>query len=222
LFRCTDSFGRKFLKKAMGWSPRKSTRAVQKVPSNAEEICYKHAVRYSMVIRDHNIPAALNINSDQTQILLQHSTQMTWTKAGSKQVGIVGSKERQAFTLMVSVTISGLLLPFQSIWHGKTSLSLPPSKSKDYVAANLAGFLWEPSNSHTYWSTHETMHSFMHNILAPYFEKTKETLGLPASQHSVWQIDIWSVHRLEEFRQWMRKNHPTITILYIPANCTGL
>jgi hypothetical protein len=60
------------------------------------------------------------------------------------------------------------------------------------------------------------------DIIAPYFDATKAELGLPPSQVSIWLIDLWAVHKSKEFREWMKKNHPTIIILYVPGGCTGL
>jgi hypothetical protein len=66
------------------------------------------------------------------------------------------------------------------------------------------------------------MHDLVDNIIAPYFDKKKRELGLPLTQKSIWQIDVWSVHRSKEFRTWMKNTHPTIILHYVPGGCTGL
>jgi len=66
------------------------------------------------------------------------------------------------------------------------------------------------------------MKNFVNKILAPYFDKKKEELGLPQSQKSLWQIDVWLVHRSDEFRSWMRKTHLNIIIDFVPGGCTGV
>lgn len=66
------------------------------------------------------------------------------------------------------------------------------------------------------------MKSFVNDILAPYFDKKKDELGLPPSQKSLWQIDVWLVHRSKEFRGWMGKNHPNIILDYVPGGCTSV
>jgi len=49
------------------------------------------------------------------------------------------------------------------------------------------------------------MHALVDEIIAPYFAAQKAKLGLPDSQKSTWQIDVWSVHsRL------------------VPGGCTGV
>ena len=85
-----------------------------------------------------------------------------------------------------------------------------------------AGFLLEFSGTKTYWSNHRMMHTFVDNILAPYFEHRKTEFGLPPEQKSLWQIDLWSVHRLEEFRGWMKTNHPNIILDFVPGGCTSV
>jgi hypothetical protein len=66
------------------------------------------------------------------------------------------------------------------------------------------------------------MHSFVEKILVPYLSEQKAKLGLPESQKSIWQIDVWSVHRSKEFRNWMKTHHPNIIIDFVPGGCTGV
>ncbi|KAF9558800.1 hypothetical protein CPC08DRAFT_549321 [Agrocybe pediades] len=164
----------------------------------------------------------LYVNSDQTQVIYAPGNRMTWTAAGSSQVAIVGMEEKRAFTLMVSVAANGTLLPFQAIYVGLTKASLPSSTSPHYLDCTGANFLFEASGTKTYWSNQSTMKTFVNKILAPYFEERKQELGLPTSQKSLWQIDVWSVHRSEEFRGWMRKTHPNIILDFVPGGCTGV
>jgi hypothetical protein len=66
------------------------------------------------------------------------------------------------------------------------------------------------------------MHLLVDNIIAPYFAKQKAKLGLPLSQKSIWQIDVWSVHRSAEFRNWMKTHHPNIILDFVPGGCTSV
>ncbi|KAH7902964.1 hypothetical protein BJ138DRAFT_974566, partial [Hygrophoropsis aurantiaca] len=94
---------------------------------------------------------------DQTNIVYVQGSQVTWAKTGSKQVSVVGEDEKRAFTVMVSVSNSGTLLPFQTIFQGATTRSCPNPSGKDYEQAKAAGFRFEPSETATYWSTQKTM-----------------------------------------------------------------
>ncbi|KAF7341463.1 ATP-binding cassette sub-family A member 6 [Mycena venus] len=66
------------------------------------------------------------------------------------------------------------------------------------------------------------MHSLVDDVIAPYFEAKKMELDLPPSQFSIWTIDCWSVHRSKEFLDWMKQNHPTIILFFVPGGCTGV
>lgn len=83
-----------------------------------------------------------------------------------------------------------------------------------------ARFKFEFSGTKTYWSNQETMHAFVNDILAPYFDERKVKLGLPIAQKSLWQIDIWSVRHSEEFWDWMCIKH--LNINFMPGGCTGV
>ena len=147
---------------------------------------------------------------------------MTYAPIGLKQVVTAGSEEKRVITVMVSLSNNGTLLPFQAIYKGSTQTSLPSKKAKSYKEATEAGFLFESSMTQTYWSTQDTMRSFVNRILVPYYDKIKKELGLPPQQRSMWQIDCWSVHRSEEFMTWMGKSHENIVVNFVPARMTGL
>ncbi len=85
-----------------------------------------------------------------------------------------------------------------------------------------AGFKLEPSGTKTYWSNQKTMRRFVDDILTPYFERRKVEFSLLTEQKSLWQIDVWSVHRSDEFRTWMRTNHPNIIVDFVPGGYTGV
>lgn len=124
---------------------------------------------------------------------------MTWAPAGSKQVALVGANEKRAFTLLVAVTADGTVLPFQAIYQGGTQRSCPSPNAPNMIDVKNAGFRLEYSETSTYWSNQKTMRSYVNDILAPYFQCAKKWLGLPPTQKSLFQIDVWSVHRSEEF-----------------------
>jgi hypothetical protein len=162
------------------------------------------------------------VNTDQTQLVYQQGSGSTWNQRGEKQVATVGQEEKRAFMLVPSGSASGILLPTQSVFQGRTTHFCPSSKAARYDEAIALGYIMIPSKTSTYWSNHDMMHQLVDNIIAAYFEATKRELGLPPSQMSIWKIDCWSVHKSKEFLAWMKEHHPTITILFIPGGCTGL
>ncbi|KAF7328312.1 DDE superfamily endonuclease [Mycena sanguinolenta] len=225
-FRCSESFVRRYLRNTLGWSGRRATKAAQKLPANHEKLLEEAFFRQAHVIRDYAVPAALIINTDQTQIVYQQGTGSTWTKRGEKQVATKSqrlvTKKKRAFTLVPSISASGKLLPMQAVFQGQTAASCPSSDAHRYEEAIELGYVMLPSKTSTYWCTQITMQFLVNTIIAPYFEAMKTELGLPPSQISIWLIDLWSVHKSQEFRDWMKKNHPTIIVLYVPGGCTGV
>jgi hypothetical protein len=221
-FKASDTFIRTWLQSAMGWTRRKGTRAAQKLPNDWEVQCEKSAMRKAYLLKEYDIPPELYVNSDQTQRLYAPGHKMTYTEIGSKQVSVVGGDEKRAFTVMVTVSSAGKLLPFQAIYQGKTDRSCPDQHSVNYRDAIAAGFRFVYSGTKTYWANQRTMRLFVDNILAPYFQETKAKLGCPAHQYSLWTIDVWSVHRSDEFLDWMSTNHPYILIDFVPGGCTGV
>ncbi|KAH7908915.1 hypothetical protein BJ138DRAFT_993012, partial [Hygrophoropsis aurantiaca] len=204
----------------INWSERRATKAAQKTPVDWEDKCEHAFLRIAYSIREEDIPAGLYVNTDQTQVILAQGSNLTWAKTGAKQVSVIGSDEKRAITVVVSVACDGTLLPFQAIYQGSTDRSCPKTSASNYKEAIDAGFRLDYSDTKTYWSTLRTMELLVNHVIKPYFETVKIKLGLPPSQRSIWQIDVWSVHRSKEFRAWMKKNHPTIILDFVPGGCT--
>ncbi|KIY49957.1 hypothetical protein FISHEDRAFT_65062 [Fistulina hepatica ATCC 64428] len=206
----------------MGWSERASTRASQKMPANYRDILEEAFYREAWVIRDHDVPAELRVNTDQTNMVLVPGTRYTWAQKGAKQVPMVGIDDKRAFTLVPSISVSGELLPFQAIYQGLTNQSLPSAKCPTWSRAEEMRFRLLPSKTSTYWSTMDTMKDLVNTIIAPYFDHKRVQLERQSDQKSIWKIDCWSVHKSKEFLAWMRQTHPCIVVIFVPANCTGL
>ena len=134
----------------------------------------------------------------------------------------VGGDEKRAFTVLIAVANDGTLLPFQAIYVGKTAQSCPSNNAPHFDDLENLGVCMEYSGTTTYWSNHKTMRLWVDKILAPYFQEMKRKLGLQPDHRSLLQWDLWSVHRSDEMRDWMKKNHPTIILDYVPGGCTGL
>ncbi|KAF9520676.1 hypothetical protein BS47DRAFT_1286982, partial [Hydnum rufescens UP504] len=170
---------------------------------------------------DYNIPVALGVNSDQTQVVFQQGSSMTYEKTGLDQVATVGQDEKGAFTLNVGISASGKLLPFQVIYASKSLKSLLNESCEGYNCAIQLGFHFESSMTDTYWATLDTMKLYVQCILVLYFLSEKESLQLPDNQECLWQIDIRPVHTSIDFWGWLHTNFPWIILEYIPGGCTG-
>jgi hypothetical protein len=189
-FWVSDSFVQRFLHGLMSWSLRLATQAAKKRPKDWEDQCERSFFRKAYAIEEYNIHELLYVNFDQTQVVYAPGNLLTYNPTGSKQVAFVGIEEKWALTLMVSVAGDGTILPFQEIYRVSTRNSIPSAASLHYEDAMAAGFLLEFSGTKPYWSSHKTMHTFMNNILAPYFARRKTEFGLPPEQKALWQIDM--------------------------------
>lgn len=220
-FRCSDSFLRQFLHGSLHWSERRATRDGHKLPLDWEALCMKAFLRLVHDVKEYNVPSELYINTDQTNMIYAQGTKLTWAPTGSKQVGVVGTEEKRAVTLCVSVANSGVLLPFQAVYQGETYRSTPTATAPHYKDTVNAGMHYEYGSKKTYWSTQRTMQRLVDTIIVPYLEEQKKKLpDLPPNQNSIWQIDVWSVHRSKEFRDWMKEHHTDILLHFVPAGCT--
>lgn len=179
-------------------------------------------LRQAYSVHHYMIPCELWVNSDQTQVIYQQNSTSTYETKGSCQVSTVGHDEKRAFTLNVAVSASGMLLPFQAIFQGKTPASLPSRNAPCYHKAMELGFIFGISSNDTYWANIEMMKTFVTLILVPYFDTHKQWLGLELDQECIWQLDVWPVHVSLEFHTWMHENYPWIILDYIPGGCTGL
>lgn len=83
----------------------------------------------------------------------------------------------------------------------------------------FAGWLWSQTDNH--WSNLTESKSLVRHVLAPYFKRKIEELGLPQQQKCVWVIDCWPVHISAAFRDFMKTDFPWILVLFVPPNCTS-
>ncbi|KAI1781574.1 hypothetical protein LXA43DRAFT_854343, partial [Ganoderma leucocontextum] len=65
------------------------------------------------------------------------------------------------------------------------------------------------------------MKSYVIFVLAPYFDHWREFHQRP-TQKCIWNIDVWSVHRSDAFRTWMKAEYIWIIVIYVPGGCTPL
>ncbi|KZT10423.1 uncharacterized protein LAESUDRAFT_627188, partial [Laetiporus sulphureus 93-53] len=54
------------------------------------------------------------------------------------------------------------------------------------------------------------------------FNRQKEIYKLPDNQACILRLDVWSVHRGQEFYNWLPATCPWILREYVPGGCTGL
>ncbi|KAJ7042717.1 hypothetical protein C8F04DRAFT_893570, partial [Mycena alexandri] len=77
---------------------------------------------------------------------------------GSKQVGLIGNKEKRAFTALLAVLAAGNALPTQCVYEGKTAWSTPTAKATSRQECDAAEFRFVFSGkTGNHWSNQKTM-----------------------------------------------------------------
>ena len=124
----------------------------------------------------YNIPDVLILNVDQTPSKFVNVDRMTMAEKGSKHVAKRGAEDKRMITATLSQTLSGLMLPFQLIYTGKTKRSLPTAKFP-------SGFCL--SFNPTHWSNEKETLLLLDKVIKPYIEEVKENLDLPDNQRAL-------------------------------------
>jgi hypothetical protein len=153
-FKCSQTFIRAFLHNEMGWSHRTVTRAAQKLPENWEDQCEGSFMRIVYNARVRGICAEAILNGDQTGCSPIPLGTKTWAPQGAKQIDGFGKEEKRQFTLMITTSCSGEMLPVQCIWSGKTAQSLPAARVR--AEAEREGHIFT-SGGDRHWSTFACM-----------------------------------------------------------------
>jgi DDE superfamily endonuclease len=161
------------------------------------------------------IHPSLVINMDQTGVHLVSASSWTYEMVGSSDVAIVGAEDKRQITACVAASLRGDLLPLQLIFQGKTTRSLPPA-----TAASTAARV-DITYSANHWSTQETMQRWITNVLHPHSERMISMHSLNANPHILLLLDCWAVHKSDEFRTWLQREHPRIHLVFVPPNCTS-
>jgi hypothetical protein len=65
------------------------------------------------------------------------------------------------------------------------------------------------------------MKAWVTKILEPYWRLKMVEFNMP-KQECILQLDVWKVHRGQEFMGWMKGNYPWISLEFVPGGCTGL
>ncbi|KAG6863222.1 hypothetical protein C0993_012433, partial [Termitomyces sp. T159_Od127] len=226
-FRCSECFVHAFLQSVMNWSPWKATQAGSHIPGDAADQCERTFFRLVYAMKWDNISPKLLINIDQSGNDLLPNSMYTWHNTGSKQVDLNTKNEKCAYTLLVVSTPTGEFLPFQQVWSGKTSASLPKPTAPRMEEAVEQGMHFTVANSQTsprsHFSTLKTMKEWMSEILIPYIQRViAEDPDLDEHQKAIVFLDVYPVHKSDAFRAHVFKEYPNVILIFVPGNCTGI
>jgi hypothetical protein len=169
------------------------------------------AQRAAYVVKAYSVSPSLMVNTDQTKIhLIPTGGARTWVEKGSKHVLVHGQDDKRQITVSISSSANGDLLPFQVIFTGTTSRSLPP-QNEERLRCEEDG--WHLTYNGNHWSNLKTCKLFVEKILQPYRLKRLLELNLDEDSKLIWLLDCWSVHMSREFIDWIKEVHPTILLI---------
>ena len=94
---------------------------LQKIQVRKEQFLFDVKV----IIETEDIPSDLVINWDQTGIHYVPVSNYTMEKEGSKRIELAGIEDKRQITAVFSGAMSGVFLPMQLIYQGKTPKCLP-------------------------------------------------------------------------------------------------
>jgi hypothetical protein len=152
---------------------------------------------------------------DQTGVHLVPSAGWTYEAVGSKSVAVLGADDKRQITACVASSLDGTLLPLQLIFQGKTARSLPPATPLSISSLVHLTF------SDNHWSSQATMQQYISEVIVPHAEAAIRQHRLDADAKIILVLDVWAVHKSEEFRRFLRSQHPRIHLVFVPANCTS-
>lgn len=152
---------------------------------------------------------------DQTGVHLAPVDSRTYEAKGVKDVKVIGAEDKRQITACIGSSLNGNLLPLQLIFQGKTTACHPPA-----TAASEEAFV-HLTHTENHWSSQTTMQEYVREVIVPYAERCAVEHTLPRDSHIVLVLDVWAVHKSEEFRRFLRTHFPNIHLVFVPPNCTS-
>jgi len=200
----------RYLLQRMGYVKRKATTKAKNTVEDFDAVKSDFLFDIKVMVALEEIPPELIINFDQTGLKYVPVGDWTMAKRGSKCVPISGLGDKRQITAVFAGTLSGMFLPPQLIYEGKTKACLP---KVDFPPG------WDITCTANHWANEESMKRYIRKIIVPYVEKTQQDMKLPSSQRAlcIWIISLHSalmalLHFFESYG---------IDTVYVPANCTG-
>jgi hypothetical protein len=213
--RLSHGFISHWARQQMQYSWRVRTTPASKLPDDWREKGVEMAKRIAFFMQTYKVHPSLVINMDQTGVHLAPVDSRTYECLGAKEVRLIGAEDKRQITVCIASSLDGDMLPPQLIFQGKTAQCHPPQ-----TAAAKDAFV-HLTHSENHWSNQETMQQYIREVVVPYAERMQLKHTLQNKSHIVLVLDVWAVHKSEEFRRFLRTNFPYIHLVYVPANCTS-
>ena len=179
-------------------------------PAILSEVKLDFQRKIKHVYEEHNIPDDLILNFDQTPLAYICGSNRTMDFQGATSVPIVGKGKKQQITGTFTITKSGIFLPMQLIYKGKTDRSLPRG-------INFPdGFDLTYTENH--WSNEEKCMQHIEKIVLPYLKSKREELALRPDQKALLIFDVFKGQKTDRYRALLEMHD--IVAVYVPANMT--
>jgi hypothetical protein len=213
--KLSSGFVSTWAREQLSWTWRVRTTAASKVPLDWREQGVLMAKRIAFNIQAYKVHPSLVINMDQTGVHLAPVDSRTYETKGCKEVKVIGAEDKRQITACIGSSLNGDMLPLQLIFQGKTAACHPPATEAS-VEAHV-----HLTHSDNHWSNQTTMQEYVREVIVPYAERCAAEHTLPRDSHIVLVLDVWAVHKSEEFRRFLRTHHPNIHLVFVPPNCTS-
>ena len=174
----------------MGWTYRAINGDKGALPPDWESKKLKWVNEVTELVKQHNVIDDLLINLDQTGIKLIPSSSYTYAVKGTSDVSATGANDKREITAVVAGSKSGVFLPAQLIYTGKTDRCLPKNKEDIPESFHL-------TKSDSHWATEATMLEYADHILKPYLETVRSKLTADQSKKAIVLLDVYKVHQCE-------------------------
>lgn len=127
-------------------------------------------------------------------------------------MAVAHSDDKRAITIMLTISHSGVILPYQLIYTGKTKRCLPDTSllPPDFLL----------SYNPTHWSNEEETLKLLNLVIDPYLTTARSELQLPQDQKALLIWDDFRGHKTAAVQK--RVAELNISLVGIPANFTHL
>ena len=159
----------------------------------------------------YNIPDELILNIDQTPSKFVPTENVSMAETRSKYVSRKGGNDKRGITVTLPETITGVILPFQLIYTGKTVCSFTSVEFPN-------GFCLNYNPKHRI-NEYETI-NLLENVVYPYFCQLREGLGLQIDQKSLILWDTFKAKSTDKVTNELERLK--IVQVMMPKNMTYL
>ena len=193
----------------MNFVKRKGSTAAKLPPADFAKVKGDYLERIKTTVFENHIVPQLVLNWDQTAVRLVPYSEWTMEEQGTNKISIKGLNDKREITALLTITLSGSILPPQLLYSGKTERCHPDCNFPSD---------WDIWHTENHWSNKSTILRYIENVLKPYLEKKRQELELPDTHKALLIMDVFQAHRCEEVLQKLEECN--VAVVFVPANCT--